>query len=141
MTSPCFLVCLCAIPHALANPRATAYHATGAMPPRGHSMLGPVLYLEILLGGRGGRQAVFRWVYGAWLVGLLLFYYGLYWVDYRTSAGAQGPDPSATGRFVADFIELFVVQQFILVLLATPAVTAGAITDEKTRGTLQHLLT
>ena len=33
------------------------------------------------------------------------------------------------------------IQQLLLVLLATPAFTAGAITDEKTRGTLQHMLT
>src|SRR5262249_54443062 len=33
------------------------------------------------------------------------------------------------------------VEQFLLVVLATPAFTAGAITDEKIRGTLQYLLT
>lgn len=27
-------------------------------------MLGPVFYLEMLLGSRRGKQYVFRWVYG-----------------------------------------------------------------------------
>lgn len=108
-------------------------------------MLGPVLYLEMLLGGRRGRQHIFRWLYGAWIVGQLLFYYAMYRLDLATSSwgpyGYGRPDPAATGRFAGGFVEMFVVQQFLLVLLATPAFTAGAITDEKTRGTLQHLLT
>lgn len=108
-------------------------------------MLGPILYLELLLGGRRGRQHVFRWVYAAWLVAQLLVCFALYRLDFRTSsitpAGEFHPDSGATGRFLASFLELFVVQQFIVVLLATPAFTAGAITDEKTRGTLSHLLT
>jgi ABC-type transport system involved in multi-copper enzyme maturation permease subunit len=108
-------------------------------------MLGPVLYLEILLGGRRGRQYVMRWLYMGWLTLQLIICYTLYQIDYRTSSmlpsGEFCPDPSATGRFAAGFVELFLIQQFILVLLVTPAITAGAITDEKTRGTLQHMLT
>jgi ABC-type transport system involved in multi-copper enzyme maturation permease subunit len=108
-------------------------------------MLGPVLYLEMLLGARRGRQFVFRWLYAAWLVGQLLVCYALYRIDFRSSSLTPGgdfrPDTGATGRFLAGFLEIFVVQQFLLVLLATPAFAAGAITDEKTRGTLQHLLT
>jgi ABC-type transport system involved in multi-copper enzyme maturation permease subunit len=107
-------------------------------------MLGPVLYLEMLLGGRRGRQFVFRWLYAGWLVVQLLVCYALYRIDFRTSSMIGGefyPDASATGRFASGFVELFIIQQFILVLLATPAFTAGAITDEKTRGTLEHLLT
>ena len=107
-------------------------------------MFGPVLYLEMLLGGRRGRQYIFRWIYAGWLIAQLLFYYSMYRIDYMASGwsinGESHPDPSATGRFAGGFVEMFVVQQFLLVLLATPAFTAGAITDEKTRGTLQHLL-
>jgi ABC-type transport system involved in multi-copper enzyme maturation permease subunit len=39
------------------------------------------------------------------------------------------------------FTELFVVQQLLLMALATPAFAAGAITEEKLTGTLQYLLT
>jgi ABC-type transport system involved in multi-copper enzyme maturation permease subunit len=41
----------------------------------------------------------------------------------------------------ARFAEAFVVQQLLLLLLATPAFVAGAVTDEKRRGTLPQLLT
>src|SRR5262249_25126163 len=50
-------------------------------------------------------------------------------------------DWNAAAEFAGSFVSLFVVQQLILMLLATPAFAAGAITDEKTRGTLQHMLT
>src|SRR5262249_45341468 len=39
------------------------------------------------------------------------------------------------------FIATFAVQQMILLVLAVPVFAASAITDEKTRGTLQYLLT
>src|SRR5262249_25010995 len=51
------------------------------------------------------------------------------------------PDAGVTSRFVASYLETLVAQQLIVMLLATPAFAAGAITDEKTSGTLQHLLT
>jgi hypothetical protein len=94
-------------------------------------MVGPVLYLEMLLGGRRGRQYVFRWLYGGWLVLQLLFFYAAYWARFKAGRfGWMGgpPDASATGDFASGFVQLFVVQQLILLLLAT-------------RGTLQYMLT
>ena len=49
-------------------------------------------------------------------------------------------DPQAAGEFGNRFTAVLIGQQLALLLLATPAYTAGAITDEKTRGTLQYLL-
>src|SRR5690242_1266486 len=95
-------------------------------------MVGPVFSLELLLGSRRGRQYVFRWIYGGWLVLQLSFLYFLYLND---------QDRLATARFAGSYVETFVVQQFILLLLAAPAFTAGAVTDEKSTGTLQYLLT
>jgi ABC-type transport system involved in multi-copper enzyme maturation permease subunit len=51
------------------------------------------------------------------------------------------PRASATAVVGERFAEAFVVQQLLLLLLATPAFVAGAITDEKRRGTLPQLLT
>ena len=105
-------------------------------------MLGPVLYLEMLLGGRRGRQMIFRWIYAGWLVLQLSFLWFIYWVQYQaTVRGGLTGDFNATSRFATGFVEMFVVQQLILTLLITPAFAAGAITDEKTRGTLQYMLT
>ena len=49
-------------------------------------MVGPVLYLEILLGGRRGRQFAFRWIYAGWIVVQLFVLYMIYWMEYKTSA-------------------------------------------------------
>src|SRR4051812_49309040 len=117
---------------------------------RSQPMIGPVLHQELLLGSRRNRLHIFRWIYAGWLVFLLLWFYlqsqveeNERWYDYVS----QGGDPS---RFIyrsppqvvgGKFVEAFVLQQMILLLLATPPLVAGAITDEKRRGTLQHLLT
>src|SRR5262249_21150231 len=41
--------------------------------------------------------------------------------------------------FAGNFLTWIIYQQYLIVLLATPAFTAGGITDEKTRGTLLYL--
>src|SRR5208337_1841204 len=102
-------------------------------------MIGPVLYLEMLLGGWRFRQLLFRYLYAGWLVLQFSILYCAYWLD--NVAGPSSPDPEAASRFATAFVELFLRQQFILILLVTPAFVAGAITDEKTRGTLQYMLT
>jgi ABC-type transport system involved in multi-copper enzyme maturation permease subunit len=106
-------------------------------------MVGPILHHELLLGSRRSRQYVLRWVYAGWLVAQLLFLYFWYFIEYhaRTSFMGGQPDTNATGRFTYGFLTTFVCQQLILVALATPILTAGAITEEKTRQTLQYLLT
>ena len=44
----------------------------------------------------------------------------------------------ATSQFAAGYVN-WVLSQFLIILLATPVFTAGAVTDEKTRGTLLYL--
>jgi ABC-type transport system involved in multi-copper enzyme maturation permease subunit len=107
-------------------------------------MIGPVLSQELLLGSRRGRQQIFRRVYAGWLILQLLAFYWLYlvesnWLGARMFGGDL--DPQAAGEFGSRFTAVLIGQQLLLLLLATPAFTAGAITDEKTRGTLQYLLT
>jgi len=111
-------------------------------------MLGPVLYLELLLAGRRGKQYIFRWIYAGWLTLQLLVIYFIYWTSYRARSyvyyaayGYNRPDPGASGEFATGLVGTLLVQEWILVALATPAFVAGAITDEKNRGTLQHMLT
>ena len=89
-------------------------------------MIGPVLYLEMLLGSRRGRQYTFRWLYAGWLLLQLMFLYLLYRAQLAASMrkppwGDGRPDWNATADFAGSFVELFVVQQLILLLLATPA--------------------
>jgi ABC-type transport system involved in multi-copper enzyme maturation permease subunit len=95
---------------------------------------GPVFYLEMLLGGRRSRYHIFRYVYGGWL----LLQFGVLYLVYLITANLD-KDPYATADFAGNYVRLFLAQQFILLLLATPALAAGAVTDEKERGTLQYL--
>jgi ABC-type transport system involved in multi-copper enzyme maturation permease subunit len=107
-------------------------------------MIGPVLHQELLLGSRRTRLVLFRRLYAGWLVLQLCLFWFIYLVT-SNQIGNQlygtGIDPDAAPVFVVTFLRLVVVQQLLVTLLATPAFTAGAITDEKARGTLQHLLT
>jgi ABC-type transport system involved in multi-copper enzyme maturation permease subunit len=100
-------------------------------------MVGPVLHHEMLLGSRRSRAYVFRWIYAGWLV-LQVFWFLF---QYGVTSLATGTPTPATAVVSAWFVETFVIQQLIFMVLATPVLTAGAVTDEKTRGTLQYLLT
>jgi hypothetical protein len=103
-------------------------------------MLGPVFSAELLRAGRRGRSHVLRWVYAAWLCAQLLYVYDQTHVPPRY--GAPPPRPTdAASQFSKQLRDLYLTQQFILIVLVTPAFVAGAVTDEKTRGTLQALLT
>src|SRR5437762_382177 len=105
-------------------------------------MLGPIFHLEMLLGGRRRRQHVLRWVLGGWLVlSLLLYFYPLYWQEIdlgRTDNHGLIP-PDASSNFAARFSRWILLHDYLIIVLATPVFTAGAITDEKTRGTLLYL--
>ena len=106
-------------------------------------MIGPVLAQELLLGSRRSRQHLFRRIYTGWLAAQVLFFYFLYLVDaniigYKMFGAAI--NIHATTDFATSFVGKLVYQQLILLLLATPAFAAGAISDEKASGTLQYLL-
>ncbi len=100
-------------------------------------MIGPVLYQELLLGSRGNKQYIFRWAYAGWLVVVVLFLSFIAAIDFTARRNGE----FVTAQVANSFVPLFVVQQLILMVLAVPALAASAITDEKTRGTLQYLLT
>jgi ABC-type transport system involved in multi-copper enzyme maturation permease subunit len=107
-------------------------------------MLGPVFRLELLLGGRRGRQYVFRWLYAGLLTFELLVAFCIYQINYNwpiTTGTGSMPDTKALSDTAESFVQFFLTQQYVLILLATPAFAAGAVTDEKTRGTLIYLLT
>jgi ABC-type transport system involved in multi-copper enzyme maturation permease subunit len=106
---------------------------------------GNVVYMELLLASRRKRQFIWRYLYEGWLVVLFGSWFSYYWIKMMTSA-SMGPaslftvGPDETHQFFGGFITLFIWEQLILIMLVTPAMTAGAITDEKESGTLQYLL-
>src|SRR5262245_18896398 len=100
-------------------------------------MLGPVFSLELLLASRRGRLLWLRRSYAAWLVAQFLFLAGP-----RLYEAWPGTTPGpGLAIFTQSYFEIFLVQHFVLLFLATPALVAGSITDEKGQRTLQHLLT
>src|SRR5690242_5044041 len=108
------------------NQNAAVVAEAGSMPyhartvdERGGSdfMVGPVLYQEMLLGGRRGRQYVFRWLYAGWLIVQVLYFY--------MTSGMGALFSGATTPVLADvasrFVHVFVIQQLVLLVLVTPA--------------------
>src|SRR5262245_49415149 len=102
-------------------------------------MIGPVFHQEMMLGSRRSRAYIFRWVYAGWLLLQLAWFYFYWWVN-TIVPWYDGPR-YATPVVSAWFVETFLFQQLILLQIATPILVAGAVTEEKTRGTLQYLLT
>src|SRR5581483_10541525 len=108
-------------------------------------MTGPVLSLELQQASQRGRLLKLWHAYFSWLALQLFVLYANYSASVelrRFSPHLIGlPSTAAlTGQFVNSYLATFVWQHFLLVLLATPAFVAGAISDEKTRGTLPFLL-
>ncbi|MBY0228066.1 MAG: hypothetical protein K2W96_02180, partial [Gemmataceae bacterium] len=109
-------------------------------------MVGAVFHQEMMLAGRRFSLHALRWAYGGWLVLQVAWFY----IDFQgkqfgrgrpTPFGLVEPRPaSALEPVGARFAEAFLAQQGLLLLLLVPACVAGAVTDEKRKGTLQHLL-
>jgi ABC-type Na+ efflux pump permease subunit len=112
-------------------------------------MLGPILHQEMLLGSRRYRLHLLRWVYAGWLVFQVFWFYLAFQAEeaaaarsYVFSRGTEALNEASAPEIVGSrFADMFLSQQMVLLLLITPAFVAGAVTDEKRRGTLQHLLT
>jgi ABC-type transport system involved in multi-copper enzyme maturation permease subunit len=90
----------------------------------------------MLTAGRRQRGYFLRWIYAAvLLLQIAPRLIGSVWYEW------QRPGSSTLGLFVEFFNHTFAAQHFVLLFIVTPALTAGAIADEKLRGTLDYLLT
>jgi ABC-type transport system involved in multi-copper enzyme maturation permease subunit len=106
----------------------------------GKGMVGPVLYQEMLLGGRRGRWHWLRYIYVAWLLIVLVCWLGGSWL-FVPLATRRPWTITDLAAFSSYYLSFFLFQHFLLLALITPVLVAGAVTDEKWRGTLQYLLT
>ena len=100
-------------------------------------MVGPVLYQEMMIATRRNRVRIFRYCYALWiLLGPAILALVL-----LASMFSREPIPTKLlNQGVTWYVGSLVVQNYLVLLLAAPVLTAGAITDEKWRGTLQYLL-
>ncbi|MFQ3592384.1 MAG: hypothetical protein SNJ82_04230, partial [Gemmataceae bacterium] len=111
-------------------------------------MVTAVLQHELLLGGRRFSVQIMRWLLAGWLVLQVLWLYVLFQSEFLhrqffASRRLWAPltvQPSAPEVVGYWFVEIYVAQQILLLLVLIPALMAGAITEEKRKGTLQHLL-
>src|SRR5439155_7456322 len=119
------------------------YHDTAYPPgPReSQCMIGPVLSFELLRTSRRGWHHYLLWIYAGWLA-FLLGVVLLLEIAQPLPHNPYGRMPAETfAAYCRTVVELLIGQQFVILLLVTPAFAAGSISDEKTRGTLQEWLT
>jgi ABC-type transport system involved in multi-copper enzyme maturation permease subunit len=95
-------------------------------------MISDVFSLEMLRADRRPRYRIAAKGYAAWL----LLQFATLYIDYFANSHLRSPV-----EFVDTYVLLLFRQQLLLILLGVPVFVAGAITEEKSRGTLQDLLT
>lgn len=103
-------------------------------------MVGALLRQELLLDGRRNRQYYFRWLYAAWLIAQCGFLF-LGHFAFSFAMRRRAFDYADFADFCNAYLEMIVTQHFLILLIVTPTLAAGSITDEKARGTLSYLLT
>lgn len=103
-------------------------------------MFGPVFFLEWLNACRRGRHHLFRLIYVAVLLAEFAFFL-LSWSFRVLFPQDYGPLRQTTVELAWGYFTFFTVQHLLLILLLAPALAAGSITDEKSRGTLTLVLT
>jgi ABC-type transport system involved in multi-copper enzyme maturation permease subunit len=101
------------------------------------SLFGPVLAFDVLRVGRRPRQIYFRVAYVILLALLFTWVYMTWWEIRRRGSFVR---PQELAELAEIYFSVFMVVQFILVCLLTPASVAGAIAEEKERRTLEFLL-
>jgi ABC-type transport system involved in multi-copper enzyme maturation permease subunit len=109
---------------------------------RFRQLFGPVFVYDLVRTARRGQQIGHRCLYAGLLLLLLLVLYCM-WFPYRDLEGLMQPvrlRPGQVSEFATYFFQAFMVIQFGVVLLVTPAYTATAIAEEKERRTLEFLL-
>jgi ABC-type transport system involved in multi-copper enzyme maturation permease subunit len=104
-------------------------------------LFGPVLFYDLLRATRRGRYALLRCLYGAALLVMLFAFYSR-WCDSIWDVFAlEHINRHDAPRFAEEFFHAFISVQYVTVALLTPALTAGALAEEKERRTLEFLFT
>ncbi|MFO0809805.1 MAG: ABC transporter permease subunit [Gemmataceae bacterium] len=91
-------------------------------------MFAAMFQAEMLRAARRGHAHVLRWCFAGWLVLQILYFF-------------QTEDAQRFSTNARQFVNVLLIQQFVILALVTPAFAAGAITDEKARDTLESLFT
>src|SRR5262245_49898211 len=101
---------------------------------------GPLFASERMRLARRGTTVRLRVAYGlALLLALFLLY--LAWFGVYGTIDGRALDRNETAKFSESFVSLFMAVQFWSLVLVTPTFVAGAVAEEKERGSLVLLLT
>ena len=100
-------------------------------------LFGPMLWYDLVRTGRRVRTYLIR---GAYLLILLAVLWMLYLNAWPHSGYRGAPLNSQIARFAENFLYTFLTTQYVLMVLLTPAYTAGAIAEEKQKKTIQFIL-
>jgi ABC-type transport system involved in multi-copper enzyme maturation permease subunit len=109
--------------------------------PLWRQVFGPVLFYDLVRSTRRGRYAVLRGVYAAALLIMLFLLYARWSNGLWEALWMSGIDRTKAAQLASDFFTYFMALQYLAVVLLTPAVSAGAIAEEKDRRTLEFLFT
>jgi ABC-type transport system involved in multi-copper enzyme maturation permease subunit len=104
-------------------------------------VVGPILNAELLVGSRRGRLDRLRYIYAVWLILQFLGQHLMHPIFMHPTRIGRVSMQQEMLQAINGYLETLIAQHFILMALTVPAFAAGAIADEKTRGTLQYLLT
>src|SRR5579859_697026 len=99
-------------------------------------LFGPLLTFDVIRLARKGRSFWLRCLYALALLGLLYLVYS----EFFGRRGGRA-DVHDLPHFAEQFCTWFLVVQYVLVLVLTPALTCEAILEERQRRTLDCLLT
>ncbi|HKI36360.1 MAG TPA: ABC transporter permease subunit [Gemmataceae bacterium] len=104
---------------------------------------GPILFYDLLGTARRGRYVIVRCVYVVALLAMLFLLYAKWFGKGQGILGiftAETIDRNQVSAFNDSFFQMFMAVQFLVILLLTPGITAGAVAEEKDRKTLEYLL-
>lgn len=101
-------------------------------------LFGPVLFYDLVRVARSSRYFLIRSIYGIFLMLMLTFIWSLWYAG--TSVRGRDIRPNEMALFAETFFYVFMIVQFLVLTVLTPAYTASAIADEKERKTLEFLL-
>ncbi len=97
-------------------------------------MSAPVFALELVTSARRARYFLWRVLYAALLLAVLI-------LVYLISFGLEETTIAAAAEFAQSYLQSFALLQLAAVLLLGPAVTAGAIARERETRTIEYLFT
>jgi ABC-type transport system involved in multi-copper enzyme maturation permease subunit len=117
--------------------------ATAVVRPFLPPLFGPILFYDLVSTARRGRQVIVRCAYIAALLVMLFLLYAEWFGrggDLISLLSTERIDRNQVTAFNDSFFQKFMAVQYLVIVLLTPGITAGAVAEEKERRTLEYLL-